>query len=109
MRIARLAASAAVEAAEGTRRRVVDSEGPHTQFREGAAVAANSVATGSRRGWAPTRVEATRTRNQEASEAEAVAAKHMRCLVASVVTVGGWVPAVRMPNQAAVLAGVMCR
>jgi hypothetical protein len=48
MRTERPAASVAAEAAEGTRRRVVDSEGPHTQFRAGAAAVADSVARGRR-------------------------------------------------------------
>jgi uncharacterized protein YhbP (UPF0306 family) len=109
MRTERPVASAVEEVAEGTRRRVVDSEGPHTQFREEAAAAASSVATASRQGSVPIQVGVIRTINREASEAEAVAAKHMRYPVASVVKVGVWVPAVRMPSQAAVLVGAMCR
>ena len=44
--------SAAAEAAEGTRPRVVELEGSRKRFRVEAAVVADSAAEMSRRGWA---------------------------------------------------------
>jgi hypothetical protein len=57
----------------------------------------------------PIQVGAKNTCIRVASAEEAVAAKRKLCLVASAVKGGGWVPAVRMPSQAAVLVGVTCK
>jgi hypothetical protein len=104
-----LADSAAAAAVEDTRRRVVGSGGLHTQFQEEVVVAASSVAEASRRGWVTIQAGVIRTINQEASVVEAVAVKRKRYPAVSVVKVGVWVPAVRMPSRAPMPVEVMCR